>query len=119
MRRLFFLMFLFSMAVPLFAQVDGRLTGSVVDTDGKEIPGAGVALTLRDSKIPVLATITTSDGLFSVPGIPPGYYDLSITAAGFQTYTLRAIKVDPARETTLPTIVLSVQPLTITVNVIA
>ena len=38
---------------PLFAQIDGRVTGSVVDTSGAGIPNAEVGLVLAGGKQPL------------------------------------------------------------------
>src|SRR5438105_2855722 len=94
---------------PLFAQVDGRLTGSVVDDEGQRIPLASVRLSAPGSNVAIVATVTSSDGLFTVPDVRPDFYDLTITAPGFREYLIRNIKVDPARETSLPQIALEVQ----------
>jgi hypothetical protein len=99
--------------------VDGRLTGSVIDEDGQPIPLAALNLRPLGSTVPLLAAETTSEGLFSIPGVRPGFYDLVVTAPGFREYVLSSIKLDPARETALPAIVLRVEPLTITVEVTA
>src|SRR5262245_13055485 len=106
-------------SIPVLAQVSGRLTGVVAGPLGREVPTATIRLSVAGSTVPVLEAATSPDGLFNLSGLRPEYYDLEVEAAGFQRYTLRGVKVDPARETVLPTISLSVEPVTIRVDVTA
>ncbi|HYR91195.1 MAG TPA: TonB-dependent receptor [Terriglobia bacterium] len=107
------------MALPLAAQVAGRLTGSAVDANGDAVAGAAVTLRLAGSTVPVLATVSTSEGLFVLPDVRPDYYDLNVVAPGFRAYTLKGIKVDPVRETSLPPIPLTIEQPNLTVEVTA
>src|SRR6266478_5844449 len=93
-------------ALLLRAQVAGRLTGLVVDPNGDSVAGAAITLRPAGGTVPVLATVSTSEGLFVLPGVRPDYYDLNVIAPGFRAYTLRGVKVDPVRETSLPAITL-------------
>jgi outer membrane receptor protein involved in Fe transport len=103
----------------LMAQDTGRLSGSVVDPSGSAIPAAKVELYLAGGQSPVLSTVTTTEGRFSLIGIRPGTYDITIEAAGFRKQTLRAIEINPGRETSLPTITLEVGAVTEVVEVTA
>lgn len=103
-------------ALPAFAQVTGRVSGSVNDASGAAVPGAAVNLYLAGGAKPVLSTKTTHEGLFTFTAVRPEFYDLAVEAAGFVKYTLRGVKVDPARETAvtaikleLPAVVQSVE----------
>ncbi|MBI4874024.1 MAG: carboxypeptidase regulatory-like domain-containing protein, partial [Acidobacteria bacterium] len=84
------------------AQVAGRLSGSVLDSSGAAVPGAKISVFLAGGAQAVLTAQTTSEGLFSVAGVRPEFYDLTVEARGFVNYTLRRVKVDPARETAIP-----------------
>lgn len=64
---------LVAMVIPLPAQVTGRLTGSVLDPSGSTIPSALVSIMMPGSTEPLLNTITTSDGLFTLAGVRPDY----------------------------------------------
>ena len=110
-------LFLFSTGA--FGQVAGRLVGAVADVSGSPVPGAKVGVMLQGGKIAVLTSATNEDGLFAIPGVRPEFYDLTIEAAGFTPVTLRAVKVDPARETNLNTINLEVAAVAQTVEVSA
>ncbi len=70
----------------------GAVTGIVVDTDGNPISGATVALTSaaqgfeRDSS-------TNASGSFRVPSLPPGVYDISVSASGYDVLSESGLQV--------------------------
>ena len=103
----------------LSAQVTGRLTGSVVDPTGSTVPDAAVSLLLAGGSRPVLRATTTTEGLFSLIGVRPEFYDLTVEATGFGKHTVRGIKVDPGRETVVARIRLEVAPVAERVEVAA
>ena len=103
-----FLVVLFALAVSCYAQATGRLSGSVTDASGAAIPRAVVNLQLAGGSKPVLTTTTTTEGLFAFPSVRPESYDLTVESKGFLNYTLRGVKVDPAREVSLPRIQLRI-----------
>jgi hypothetical protein len=103
----------------LSAQVAGRISGSVHDQSGATVPSATVNLLMPGGTEPLLSTLTTSSGLFSMTGVRPDYYDLVVEASGFQKYTIQGVKVDPARETALPSISLNLESINTKVEVIA
>lgn len=76
-------MLLFAMSTNSFAQVPtGALRGSVVDSTGALVSGAGIAL--RGTGALVSRTSTSSArGEFRVDSIPPGAYQLEVSAKGF------------------------------------
>ena len=108
-----------SVALALLAQDTGRLSGTVVDPTGSAVPGARVELYLAGGQSPVLSTVTTTEGRFSLIGIRTGTYDIAIEAAGFRRQTLRAIEINPGRETSLPAITLEIGSVTEVVEVTA
>ena len=103
----------------LYAQVNGRLTGSVVDPSGAAVPKASVSLLLHGGKRALFSTTTGTDGQFSVQSIRPERYDVTVDAAGFQPYKLENVKIDPARSTDLASIKLSVATTSSSVQVTA
>jgi len=105
------------LALPLRAQLDGRITGSVVDASGAAVPGAQVSLFLAGGQKPLLVNKTSIDGVYHFIGVRPGYFDLSIEAQGFVKTTLRNLSVDPARETTPPAVKLELASVTQNVEV--
>ena len=114
-----FLILLSVLSASCFAQVTGRLSGSVTDASGAAVPNATVNLLLAGGAKPLLSTVTTADGLFTFTNVRPELYDLSIESKGFLTYTLRNVKVDPARETSLPRIQLELAAVTQSIEVSA
>ena len=78
-------------ALPVHAQIDGRITGRVVDASGAAMPSARVNLFLPGGQKPLLATTTSTDGLYHFIGVRAGEFDLTVEAAGFVKVTLRNI----------------------------
>ncbi|RZM32073.1 MAG: TonB-dependent receptor, partial [Sphingomonas sp.] len=64
----------------------GRVTGQ----DGTAIIGAQVKITSSDRGVSRVAA-TDSTGSYTIPQLPPGNYDVAITAPGFATYDERGI----------------------------
>ena len=60
------------------AQGTGRLRAVVHDTSHGGIPGAAIRLTLAGGQEVVLAAQTSSDGGFTLSGVPPSLYDLRV-----------------------------------------
>jgi hypothetical protein len=83
-------------------QIAGRILGTVVDPTGAAIPNATVNLMLAGGNKAVLATKTTSDGNFTLTSVRPDAYDLKIEASGFTAATIGGVRVDPAKDTSLP-----------------
>jgi hypothetical protein len=90
------------------AQVSGRLSGTVVDQGGASIPGATVALYLKGGATAALKTATNSEGIFDFIAVRPDLYTLEIEGTGFAKHTQSDVKVDPARQITLPPITLAI-----------
>jgi Carboxypeptidase regulatory-like domain/TonB dependent receptor len=108
-----------AIAVPMFGQVAGRLTGSVVDPSGASVADASVNLFLPGGKSPVLSTHTTSEGNFDFSAVRPDTYRLEVQAKGFGDYAQGGVAIDPARQTSLPPIHLQLQTTTQLVEVTA
>src|SRR5436190_22505905 len=71
-------------AVPAFAQIgQGRLAGTVSDTQGAVLPGVTVSAT-SPSQIGVRTTVTEADGRYLFPGMPSGTYKISYELQGFK-----------------------------------
>jgi hypothetical protein len=120
MSRLFLsLAVLFLTVTTSFAQVAGRLSGTVVDATGASVPNAKISLFLTGGETAVLTTETTGDGLFEFASVRPDYYRLTIEAPGFVVITRENIKIDPGRVTSLPPLTLEVSATAQTVEVSA
>jgi hypothetical protein len=73
------------LSVSLLAQDTASITGTVTDQTGAAIPNAQVTVSNPEHGI---KRVTTSNGSgdYLVSAIPPGSYNLSITAPGFKKY---------------------------------
>jgi len=60
----------------------GQITGAVSDPSGAVIAGATVTLTNPATEMR-RETTTNIDGLFNLPALPPGIYNLQVDAKGF------------------------------------
>jgi Carboxypeptidase regulatory-like domain len=68
-----------------WAQSDrGTIVGSVLDSTGALVPGAGVTITGADTGA-VYKTVTSSQGVYRVSDIAVGRYDVTVEAKGFKT----------------------------------
>jgi hypothetical protein len=104
-------------AAAAFAQVAGRLTGSVTDASGASVANATVNLYVPGGKSPILSTKTTTDGLFEISTVRPDVYELGVQAAGFAEARIGNVHVDPSQVTSVPPITLQVSATTQTVEV--
>jgi len=63
----------------------GTLTGIVSDPSQAVI--AGAKLKLRDEQSSSQReTVTNTDGYYTIVSVPPGTYELTVTASGFETH---------------------------------
>src|ERR1700676_1607237 len=72
-------------SIRVYAQVSGAtIIGTVSDASGAIIPKAQVSI--KNSATGELRTVTTNAaGLYTVPNLLPGGYDVTATAPGFST----------------------------------
>jgi hypothetical protein len=75
---------------------DGRLTVTVSDQTGAVIPNATVTVTAQDNSdrpAAVPPAQTSEQGIAVLPGLTPGRYFIVIEFPGFETSTLRDVRV--------------------------
>jgi hypothetical protein len=98
MRARWTLAFVILLAGTLMAQTfRGTILGTVTDSTGAAIAGATVKA--RNSATALERTTQTSgDGSYSLPELPIGSYEVSITQSGFQTFIARGVDVNVAAE---------------------
>ena len=71
-------------------EVTASFTGSVVDPSGASVVGA--TLTAKDTDRGTTYEVKTNGvGVFSLPRVPVGTYDLQVEASGFQTAVYRSV----------------------------
>src|ERR1700676_160012 len=114
---LYLLALLLSLPSMVFAQVDtGTLTGTVKDATGAVVPDAMV--TVRNTATGASRVVqTASDGVYTVPGLPPSLYDVTATKTGFADYKTQAT-ITVGSHVTLD-VPLSVSQVSTTVEVVA
>lgn len=82
------------------AQSTATLSGTVTDPSGAVVPGAQVTVhgnaTGSDRVVP-----TDGSGLYSVPSLQPGDYQVQVTASGFSTYTIKSLTLGVDQRTTV------------------
>jgi hypothetical protein len=78
----------------LFGQAGtGAITGIVTDPAGAAIPNANVEVRNAETNAPY-PTVTTDTGAYTVTLLPPGHYNVSVSASGFKQFTRTGISVD-------------------------
>lgn len=90
--KAFLLLVVFSSAAFLFAQAVNfaQIQGRIADPTGATIPGAKVEATNVDTGL-VRASVSNSEGTYSLPNLPVGRYKLDVTASGFKEYIQNGI----------------------------
>ncbi len=82
----FMLALLLAAPVAVWAQATGQITGSVTDTSGAVLPGVTVEAT-NTATGAVRSAVSGDDGLYTLPLLQPGVYNVKATLAGFRVAT--------------------------------
>jgi hypothetical protein len=110
---------LLAMSTGLLAQqITGSLTGIVVDPSSAVIPGAAVEMS-NDLSGDIRRTETNAQGYFSISGVMPGTYTVTVRASGFQIYRAEQVTFTSGDRRTLGQIALNVATTTDEVRVTA
>src|SRR5215813_14541052 len=87
-------------SVPVLAQVNAGLSGTVSDSSGALIPG--VEVTAKNINTGITDTrITNETGNFVFPSLQPGQYTLSAALSGFQTQTYNNVDLGEGQQVRL------------------
>ena len=79
--------------VPVYAQVaGGAITGTVTGESGAVVPDIRISVKDMSSGLARNST-TNTGGLFSLPDLPPGSYEMTVSGAGFTTQLWTSITV--------------------------
>ncbi len=93
---------LLALCAAAFAQdFRATLTGSVTDPSGAAIPGATVKATNIGNNS-AKEVKTTVDGVYTIPYLDPGTYNVEILATGFQALKREGIVLQVAQKMNLP-----------------
>jgi hypothetical protein len=85
--------FVFStLAIPVFSQTLGEITGRVSDSTFAGVPGAAITLTNINTNA-IRTTSSTDAGDYTLPSVAPGIYNLKTEHAGFKSATSNNIEV--------------------------
>src|SRR5271166_5403938 len=79
-------------AMPMFGQTLGEITGRVSDSSAASVPGATITLT-NVSTNAVRTTVSTDSGDYTIPSVPPGFYNVKAEHAGFKAATSNKVEV--------------------------
>src|SRR6185437_16629332 len=86
-------LFILFACVFTYAQQNSVITGTVTDNQGAAIPGAQVSVTAEATGF-VSNTVTNAAGIYSIPGLNVGTYDLKVNMNGFQAYVAKGLQLN-------------------------
>jgi len=90
-----------AMTFAVEAQVPtGTINGIVADPHQAVVTGAHVTATERTTGV-THGTVSNGDGVYSIPNLPTGVYDVRITAAGFAVSEFQGVQLEAGRASTL------------------
>jgi hypothetical protein len=88
-------------------QFSGNIVGTVLDSNGAEIPGATITLENIDSKVERTLTSDNS-GFFQFQAVEPGTFNLTVTSTGFAPWTSTSLPLRPGQSYDLPPVELKI-----------
>lgn len=99
-RVLLSVLLVFFAAAPALAQAEltGSLRGTVVDASGSVLPGVTVTASSPALVTGSVTVVTSQEGLYRFPGLPPGMYSLRLTIQGFRTVVREGIRLNVGQE---------------------
>jgi len=110
-------MFLLFACVVTYGQQNSEITGTITDKEGATVPGAQVSVTAAATGF-VSNTVTNSAGIYNIPGLNVGTYELRVSMKGFQSYVTKGLEVNVS-QTLRADVSLSVGSVSETVTVSA
>jgi hypothetical protein len=91
------MLYLWASSLAIAQEQRGLINGTVFDPQGAVVPGAAIVVT-DDATGAVFNGKSTTEGTFTIPGLPFGIYSVSITAAGFRKWQTGNVRVITAQE---------------------
>ena len=86
--------------LPLLAQARGTIVGTVTDNSGAVVVGARVKATQNDTQI-VQTAVTTGSGVFALPNLAVGTYEVLVEATGFASDSATGVTLDVSQQRNL------------------
>jgi hypothetical protein len=102
-------------AVSAMAQSQARVTGTVTDNSGAVVAGAAISVRNVDTGV-VTETTTNAAGIYNLPFVNPGQYDLSCELSGFKKFVRTGLTLETGTTATV-NVELQLGAVTETVNV--
>lgn len=94
------MIFLVSFGFSQTGQV-GTIQGTVVDEAKMPLPGVTVTISSPALIVPQMSRVTSTNGTFRFPSLPPGEYEVKFELQGFKTVIRKGIIVTAGATTTL------------------
>ena len=69
-----------------------QISGTVQDASGAAVPNAQIRITQTETHLSRTAT-SNADGAYTLPNLPVGHYELTVSGAGFSEYVQRGIEL--------------------------
>src|SRR5262245_56845537 len=92
-RRFSCVLFLvFSTVVASFAQTQAGISGVIHDSSGAIIPGVSVTITNPETNF-VRTAISNEAGVYNLPGLQPGRYNMKVELPGFRPITQNDVEL--------------------------
>jgi hypothetical protein len=88
-------------------QTGGSIVGTVLDTEGAEVPNALVTLENTDSKVERTLT-TDGTGFFKFDAVEPGRFSLTVTSTGFAPWISTDVSLQTGQSYELPPVALEI-----------
>jgi hypothetical protein len=82
-------------------ELAATLTGTVTDTSGAVVAGAGIVVHSEETGVDVRSVTTNDAGGFNITNIPAGRYTVTIKSSGFETFVARDVILNVAEKHTL------------------
>jgi hypothetical protein len=79
----------------------GALNGTVTDSDGRALPGITVIIKSPALVVPEMTTVTNANGVYRLPALPPGIYEVTFMLEGMNTLVRKDIVVSLSKTTTV------------------
>jgi len=83
------------------AQTAATISGIVEDADRRVLPGVTVTARNLDTA-QVRTAVTSEEGRYTIPGLPPGTYEVRAELAGFKPHVRRGVQLSVAQALVLP-----------------